>query len=93
MRPATEIATQHGLNDDLWNLIVDCWKMEHRERPTATTVVKRLEAIPILAGKAKNAFIPNSDWDPSFVGRFRSNLDEHPFCPPTVVNVGWVGGE
>jgi hypothetical protein len=92
-RPAPEICAQRGLDDHLWNLIADCWKMKDWERPTATTVVKRLETYSNMTSRDQGSIRASSDWDPSSVGRFRSNLDEHPLSPPAAIDVGWIGGE
>jgi len=43
-RPArpTGLATQRGLDNDVWSLMEDCWKREPTERPTMKGVVARL---------------------------------------------------
>lgn len=37
-----EPATFHGLNDDMWAIIENCWKTQPAERFDAATVVDRL---------------------------------------------------
>ncbi|KAJ7586602.1 kinase-like protein, partial [Mycena floridula] len=74
MRPASS-----ELNDTVWNCMVDCWKHNPDERPTAEEIVQRLSTMPEVSGLDR----PSSDteWDESFARRLRSSLRENPLLP------------
>ncbi|KAJ7140920.1 kinase-like domain-containing protein [Mycena epipterygia] len=59
--------------DDVWNLMMECWKTEPAERPSADQIVFRLRDRPIGAMPTDAA----SDWDPWYTSKFRSSLEEH----------------
>ncbi|KAJ7586435.1 kinase-like domain-containing protein [Mycena floridula] len=67
------------LNDTVWNCMMDCWKQNPDERPTAEEIVQQLSGMPELSGLDR----PNSDteWDESFARRLRSSLRENPLLP------------
>jgi hypothetical protein len=92
-RPTPEIGAQYGLDDTLWRLIEACWATKPQRRPSATSAANLLRSCVIQTGDESTHAAPNANWDHSFVGQFRSKLDEHPFCPPAEVNVGWIGGK
>ena len=45
-RPHNQVSQGHDLNDEIWHLIEACWAQDQTQRPTATEVVKRLQALP-----------------------------------------------
>ncbi|KAJ7587517.1 kinase-like domain-containing protein [Mycena floridula] len=68
------------LTNALWDCILDCWKHDPDERPTAEEMIQRLNAMPELYGLDR----PNSDteWDKSaFTRRFRSSMRDNPLLP------------
>jgi hypothetical protein len=74
-RPSHNISVTHGLDDEMWYLIEDCWKTQPMERPGASEVVRRLLCRP-------NVDICQRwpcDWDESFIFRLRSSMKEQPF--------------
>ncbi|KAJ7588426.1 kinase-like domain-containing protein, partial [Mycena floridula] len=67
------------LNDTVWNCMMDCWKHNPDERPTAEEIVGRLSTMPEVSGLDR----PSSDteWDESFARRLHSSLRENPLLP------------
>ncbi|KAJ6526934.1 hypothetical protein DFH09DRAFT_164786 [Mycena vulgaris] len=64
---------QSSIPDEVWNLMVECWKPEPEQRPSADEIVFRLRDRPIDATPTDAA----SDWDPWYTSKFRSSLEEH----------------
>ncbi|KAJ7588095.1 kinase-like domain-containing protein [Mycena floridula] len=64
------------LNDDIWSLIQDCWKMDPNDRPTAGQMVKRLSA----AGIQWTSGI-DSEWNESFARDLRRSLRPQQLVP------------
>ncbi|KAJ7588154.1 kinase-like domain-containing protein, partial [Mycena floridula] len=64
------------LNDDIWSLIQDCWKMDPNDRPTADQMVQRLMA----AGIQRSSGI-DSEWDESFARELRRSLRPQQLVP------------
>ncbi|KAJ6526937.1 hypothetical protein DFH09DRAFT_1187168 [Mycena vulgaris] len=64
---------QSSIPDEVWNLMVECWKPEPEQRPSADEIVFSLRDRPIGATPTDAA----SDWDPWYTSKFRSSLEEH----------------
>jgi len=77
-RPPPDLCTKHGLDDDIWGLMEDCWQADPMKRPTASQVLDRIQT-----GKPEltNDERPACNWDHSFPSKLRGSLEDHPFCP------------
>jgi hypothetical protein len=78
-RPCQEFGTDNGLNDAMWELIEQCWKMIPEHRPTASDVVREL----LSQSCARERGVPPCDWDEAFMSRLRSTLADDPFVLPS----------
>ena len=77
---AMGVPADHMLDDTIWSIIEACWRANPGDRPTASDIVHYLQS-----GPAHNATErPQNQWDQSFMAHLRSNLIDHPFCPPPV---------
>ena len=64
LRPAD--ALELGLTDRVWNLLEDCWRMEHALRPSVKDVLGRLKAAALVCGPLPPVkVIPNRYEDPT----------------------------
>ncbi|KAJ7651364.1 hypothetical protein FB45DRAFT_859919 [Roridomyces roridus] len=62
------------IKDGIWNLMEICWAQEPDKRPSAAGIVQILRERPIEALPTCSVV---SDWDPSYISKFRSSLEEH----------------
>jgi hypothetical protein len=44
-RPTEPEVVANGLDDTLWDLLMDCWKADPQERPTIDQLIARLESM------------------------------------------------
>ena len=44
-RPMDKSIISRGLDDNMWELMVDCWMMDPSQRPSAATVLERLNRL------------------------------------------------
>ncbi|KAJ7588213.1 kinase-like domain-containing protein [Mycena floridula] len=68
-RPETPL-----MEDDVWNLIRDCWKQDPDERPTAGQIVQRLSS----GGSVRETV---NEWDESFARGLRRSLRRKQLIP------------
>ncbi|KAG6906220.1 hypothetical protein DXG01_015143 [Tephrocybe rancida] len=71
--PEDKSWTEWGLTEELWDLLVDCWKMTPSDRPESSAVVLRL-AHQQPAQDPR----PTGQWGPGHAKRFRNTV-EHTF--------------
>lgn len=87
-RPSPLECSQYGLTDEIWDIMMECWKTDPAMRPSATTIVSRLNSLSL----------PNRDstreearclhnWDLYVISRVRSLLAANPFPLPAVDNL------
>lgn len=79
-RPAAEDPTwsERGLTEEIWQLLVDCWRMKPVERPRIKTVINRLN----LQGP-NNDMRPLPRWDTGV--QFRNAQETT--CPGTRTSI------
>ncbi|KAJ7586684.1 kinase-like domain-containing protein, partial [Mycena floridula] len=65
------------LTDALWDCMVDCWKPNGQDRPTANEVVSRLRTMPGLSHLSDVA----PAWKESTTRALRASLHENPLLP------------
>lgn len=66
------------IGNTLWDLIERCWRQQREQRPSAKETVEELQVLSNVALRNNT----QCDWDTIFMGQFRSNLHNHPFCMP-----------
>ncbi|KAF7349098.1 hypothetical protein MVEN_01431900 [Mycena venus] len=65
---------QHpSITASIWNIMMECWKTEPKDRPSAVYIVSRLRDHSIGAVQNDAAL----DWDRWHTAKFRSSLQEH----------------
>jgi len=61
-------------DDDLWDLLQDCWHKNPELRPTAGQIVERLAGPLIQATTIQST----TDWDETFSSKFRNSVEARP---------------
>ena len=74
-RPSLEVRRRFGLDDKLWELMVHCWVKNPINRPSASTVVRKLS---VWVGGRNRTDAVLSDWDTKVMSRLKSTLSVVP---------------
>ena len=74
-RPPLEVRRRFGLDDKLWELMVQCWVKNPTNRPSASAVVRKLS---IWVGNRHRTDAVLSDWDTTVMSRLKSTLSVVP---------------
>lgn len=86
--PSPHECSRYGLTDEIWDIMMECWKTDPAMRPSATTIISRLNSLPLphRDGTREQARCLHN-WDLHFISRLRSLLAANPFPLPAVDNL------
>ncbi|KAF9257428.1 kinase-like protein, partial [Marasmius fiardii PR-910] len=74
-----------SLSDTMWNIMVDCWKTEPAQRPTASKVLACVAELNSL--KTNDKINPASDWDGFNQIQILKNVEHHPIDTEQLVQL------
>jgi hypothetical protein len=72
--PADDLSERRGLSPEMEDLIRDCWTQDPTKRPSADTVVERLQVLRLVDER------PPNEIGTSFFTRLLSNQIDSPFA-------------
>jgi hypothetical protein len=74
-RPSQELCTLHGLDDDIWYLMEQCWSRDPTARPITADIVSSFQML--LNGSADQR--PSDMFDTCSPWKVLHSVPEHPF--------------
>jgi len=88
-RPSDKLCRARGLNDEIWNLVEDCWSSDPKQRPAAADVLKRLRELPDKQLDQR----PPDDFRRSFPSQMLYMHAEHPFSVLAIAPLASADGK
>ncbi|KAL0578928.1 hypothetical protein V5O48_003076 [Marasmius crinis-equi] len=83
LRPIDELE----LTDEMWEVMVDCWKHDQSQRPTAADVLERIGQLKSLRTGEPVELRPARDWDYPELMQIRQNVRYPPINPKELLSI------